>query len=147
MKFDGDVVLAKASSVRKCLQAIREVRSQGGALQAWLIQDVTVLNLQRAVQACLDLANHLIAANGWELPRSARHSMEILAGNKVVQAEALPALLGMVGFRNIAVHDYVQLDPAVVERLAKDHLADVETFVAAIMAATFGSAPPDAPPR
>jgi len=141
MKFDADIVLAKSSSIRKCLQTIREVRSQRDALQAWLVQDVTVLNLQRAVQACLDLANHLIAANGWELPRSARHSMEILVGKKALPAEALPALLGMVGFRNIAVHDYADLDLAVVESLARDHLGDIETFAATVIGETLDKAP------
>ena len=136
MNFDPDIVLAKSSTVRKCLRAIREVRAQPDPVREWMILDVTILNLQRAVQACLDLANHLIALNGWELPRSARHSIEILAAKVVLPPEILPAVVGMVGFRNIAVHDYTALNPAIVESLVRDHLGDLEVFVAAIIAAT-----------
>jgi len=60
--FDEDVVLAKVANVRKTVAAIRALAAPDRtALDEWIRQDVTVLNLQRAVEALLDLANHLIA--------------------------------------------------------------------------------------
>jgi uncharacterized protein YutE (UPF0331/DUF86 family) len=101
-----------------------------------MVQDITVLNLQRAAQACLDLANHLITANSWELPRSARHAVEILHLSGAISAEQARVMAGVMGFRNIAVHDYATLDPAVVEAIVAKHLEDLEGFVDTILAAT-----------
>jgi len=79
-KADTDIVLAKVSTVRKCLATIRRLRATDEPrLEKWIVQDVVVLNLQRAAQACLDLANHLITANEWELPRSTRHAWRFSA--------------------------------------------------------------------
>ncbi len=136
---DRDLVLAKVSTIRKCAATIRAVRAPDApSREAWLVQDVTVLNLQRAAQACLDLANHLIAANRWELPRSARHAFQVLAENGFVDRAMLEVMAGVMGFRNIAVHDDVALDPAIVEAIASGHLGDLEAFADVVVARVFG---------
>ena len=134
---DPDIVLAKASTVRKCLSTIRRLEAPAAPpLEEWMVQDIRVLNLQRAAQACLDLANHLITANSWELPRSARHAVEILRQSGAITAEQARVMAGVMGFRNIAVHDYSALDPAVVEALVAKHIGDIESFVDTILGAT-----------
>ena len=134
---DQDIVLAKASTVRKTLATIRRLKAADAPrLEAWIVQDVVVLNLQRAAQACLDLANHLITANSWELPRSARHSVEILRDASVIPREQSQVMVGVMGFRNIAVHDYAALDPAIVDAIVAKHLGDLERFVDAILEGT-----------
>ena len=136
-RADRDIVLAKASTVRKCLATIRRLKAADAPrLEAWIVQDVVVLNLQRAAQACLDLANHLITANSWELPRSARHSVEILRDASVIPREQSQVMVGVMGFRNIAVHNYAALDPAIVDAIVAKHLGDLERFVDAILEGT-----------
>lgn len=139
---DSDLVLAKVSTLRKCVATIRMLRAPDAPpRESWLVQDVTVLNLQRAAQSCLDLAHHLIAANRWELPRSARHAFEVLAHNGVVERDLLRVMTGVIGFRNIAVHDYATLDPDIVEAIASTHLGDLETFVDVVIAKVLGEGP------
>jgi len=136
---DHDLVLAKVSTIRKCVATIRALRAADAPTrEAWILQDVTVLNLQRTAQACLDLGNHLIAANRWELPRSARHAFQVLAENGVVDRTLLQVMVGVMGFRNIAVHDYATLDPAVVEAIASGHLGDLEAFADVVVGRVFG---------
>ena len=136
-RADRDIVLAKASTVRKCLATIRRLKAADAPqVEGWIVQDVVVLNLQRAAQACLDLANHLITANSWELPRSARHSVEILRDASVIPREQSQVMVGVMGFRNIAVHDYAALDPAIVDAIVAKHLGDLERFVDAILEGT-----------
>ena len=125
---DGDIILAKASIIRKCTATIRSLTSHEPALDPWLVQDVTVLNLQRAIQACLDIAHHIIAANGWELPSSARQAFEITARHGFLRDALLPAMVSAAGFRNVAVHEYIALAPAVIAGIARDHLGDLEAF-------------------
>ena len=134
---DPDIVLAKASTVRKCLATIRRLKAPDAPrLEAWIVQDVAVLNLQRAAQACLDLANHLITANSWELPSSARGAIEILRDAGAISEEQARIMTGVIGFRNIAVHNYAALDPAIVDAIVAKHLGDLERFVDTILGAT-----------
>ncbi len=135
--FDEDVVLGKVSNARKCVETVKDLHGDDGPqIEEWMRLDLTVLNLQRAIEACLDLANHLIAANGWELPRSAGHSISVLVHNKVVPSADLDVLTSMVGFRNIAVHDYTAIDPAVVDAIVSDHLDDIVRLTEHVMNAT-----------
>lgn len=133
---DPDILLAKVSIIRKCVATIRRVQTHQPPLEPWVAQDVTVLNLQRAVQASLDVANHLIAANGWELPASARQSFEIARLHGAVAEDLLPAMVGMAGFRNIAVHEYTALDGEMVAKIARERLGDLEAFANAMLKAT-----------
>ena len=133
--FDEDVVLAKVSNVRKTVVAIRLVNGPDHArVDDWIRFDATVLNLQRAVEALLDLANHLISANGWELPRDGRHAFSILAEKGLLPASDVGLARAMVGFRNIAVHDYAALDPEVVHGIVRDRLGDLEGLAEGLLA-------------
>jgi uncharacterized protein YutE (UPF0331/DUF86 family) len=135
--FDEDVVLAKVSNARACIETVKGLHEvDAPQIEDWMRLDLTVLNLQRAIEACLDLANHLIAANGWELPRSGGHSIAVLVHNKVVPSVDLDALTSMVGFRNIAVHNYATIDPAVVDTIVSDHLDDILRLTERVMDAT-----------
>ena len=136
LHHDPDVLLAKLSTIRRCVATVREVRRNERELEAWIVEDLTVLNLSRAIEACIDLANHLLAANSWELPRDARDAFSILARRGVVTPELERPLVGMAGFRNVAVHQYRDLDPAIVEAAADAGLADLERFATAVAEAT-----------
>lgn len=135
LRHDEDVVLAKASIVRACLRTIREVGSKA-ELDEWIRRDLEVLNLQRAVQACLDLAHHLIAANRWELPRDGGHAMSILSRRGVVDHDTAETMQRVIGFRNVAVHLYTEIDPDVVEGIVSHRLGDLERYVGTVLNAT-----------
>jgi len=132
--YDEDVVLAKASHVRRAVATIRSLTSpEHAALEEWIRDDVTVLNLQRAVEALLDLANHLISANGWELPRDGRHAFSILRSHGLLTDAEMGLARAMVGFRNVAVHDYATLDVEVVRGIARDRLGDLDALGSALL--------------
>ncbi len=140
--FNEDIVLAKASNVRKTVAAIRLVNGpENGAVSDWIRMDATVLNLQRAVEALLDLANHLISANGWELPRDGRHAFSILSRHGLLSGADLALARAMVGFRNVAVHDYAALDPEIVRGIVRDRLGDLEGLVDGLLARLAPSRP------
>ena len=132
--YDEDVVLAKASHVRRTVETIRSLsRPDNAGLKDWIRDDVTVLNLQRAVEALLDLASHLISANGWELPRDGRHAFAILRSHGLLTEPEQRLAGAMVGFRNVAVHDYAALDVEIVRGIARDRLGDLESLVSALL--------------
>ncbi len=137
LAFDADIVLAKTSSVSRAVAAIRTVREgEHGDLPGWIIDDVTVLNLERAIEALIDLANHLLAANKLAIPRSASDAFRLCVESGIVSPDLADIAGRMVGFRNVAVHRYVDLNHEIVESIVKRHLPDIERVAGAFLAAT-----------
>jgi uncharacterized protein YutE (UPF0331/DUF86 family) len=135
-----DVLLAKLASIDRCLQRIRTVtRGDPAAVRHIDTQEIVLLNLQRSIQAVIDLAAHVISTNEWGLPDSLKQHLTILEQNGVLGPELARKLRNMVGFRNIAVHEYQVLDPAVLEQIVAKHLVDLEEFADSIRRMTFES--------
>ena len=133
-RFDPDVVLAKASNVRRCVETIRSLSEPPHAVVSDELRlDVTVLYLQRAVESLSDLAHHVIAESGWELPRDGRHAFRILAQHGLLTPVETKLAESLVGFRNVAVHDYATLDAEIVRGIARDRLGDLEALVSSLL--------------
>ena len=88
--------------------------------------------LHLACEACIDMANHVIADRGAEQPESYRQTFELLGKLGVVAPELATALQRMAAMRNILVHGYLAVDPAKVHDVAVHRLADLEQFAASM---------------
>lgn len=131
---DRDLVLAKVATIDRCLGRIEDVRGQRRAVLLPVdVDDIVLLNLQRAVQAAIDLAAHVVATEGHGLPDSVAGSFVLLEARGVLDAELAERLRKMVGFRNIAVHEYQALDPSIVEAIVTRHLDDLRAFAARVV--------------
>lgn len=126
---DRDVVTSKLATIDRCLQRIAETRGERRAILLPIeVDDIVVLNLQRAVQSAIDLATHVVAAEGYALPDSVAAFFSVLASHGILETELAERLRRMVGFRNIAIHDYQALDPDIVEAIVTRHLPDLQQF-------------------
>jgi uncharacterized protein YutE (UPF0331/DUF86 family) len=125
-----DVVLAKAEIIERCVRRVREVH--GGDPVGWqrdlTRQDALILNLQRACEATIDLAMHLVRQGRLGIPKESRQAFDLLEGAGVLPGDLAQPLRAMVGFRNVAVHDYQRLDLSVVEAIVAHHLDDLLAF-------------------
>ena len=126
MGSEEDVVLAKIAIMKKCVASIEAI--QGGEVQPWMREDLSVLNLQRSVQAAIDLAHVVIAKYGFGLPSDYRQSFDILSRNGVIKSETASVLKKMVGFRNISVHEYQEINGDIVQSIVDHHLDDFEVY-------------------
>ena len=68
------------------------------------------LNLERASQASIDIATHIIKTRNLGLPNTSRELFDMLLEAKIIASDTCKQMQGMVGFRNIAVHDYQNLN-------------------------------------
>jgi uncharacterized protein YutE (UPF0331/DUF86 family) len=125
-----DVVLAKAEIIERCVRRVREVH--GGDPVSWQSdlprQDALILNLQRACEATIDLAMHLVRQRRLGIPKESRQAFDLLEGAGALPADLAEPLRALVGFRNVAVHDYQPLDLRVVEGIVAHHLDDLLAF-------------------
>ena len=131
---ERDVVTAKVATIDRCLRRITETRAgRSIVLLPIEVEDIVVLNLQRAVQAAIDLATHVVATEGYALPDSVAAFFSVLEERGVVDAPLADRLRRMVGSCNIAIHAYQALDPRIVEAIVAGHLDDLRAFAARVV--------------
>ena len=87
---------------------------------------------QVAVEACIDLANHLIADRAWTTPATYRDAFLILAEHGVIDESAAARMAGWAGLRNILVHLYLDVDHARLHEILATELDELRSFAAAV---------------
>ena len=129
-----DVLVNKLSTITRCLKRIREVYAEAGVhfTKDYTRQDSVILNLQRACEASIDIANYINKKNNLGIPQSSRDSFQLLQQSDILSSDLTTNLKKMIGLRNIAVHDYQELNIAIVEAVINNHLIDFETFILVI---------------
>lgn len=130
-----DVLLGKAAVIERCVARAREeyARDPETFAKDFTRQDAAILNIQRACEAALDMGHHLIRREGLGLPQSARDVFTLLARGGWMDAHMEDRLRRMVGFRNIAVHDYQALLLPIVVAVIIEHLEDFLEYAQSIL--------------
>ena len=124
-----DVILNKVAIIERCLHRIdEEYEGDAKNLANLTKQDSIILNIQRACEASIDLAMHMVRVRRVGVPQDSRHPFVLLQEEGLIPESLSITLQRMVGFRNVAVHDYAKLDLAVVEAVIESHLADLLRF-------------------
>ena len=130
----GDLIRNKIASIERCLDRIRmELASGPAALDDQTQQDAIVLNLMRACESTIDLAMHVASRQGLGIPQETREVFNLLHDSGVIDAGLRDRLQRMVGFRNLAVHEYQKLQRPILESIVTDRLGDFTEFAAAIL--------------
>ena len=125
-----DIALNKAAIIRRCIQRVtEEFQGDPARLDNFTIQDAVDLNILRACEAAIDLAMHRVAQDRLGIPQSSRDAFELLFQNRLIGEPCNTAMKHMVGFRNIAVHNYEKLQRPILEAIVTRHLTDFETFL------------------
>ncbi len=125
-----DVILNKAATIERCIQRVQE-EYQGfeDALETnFTKQDAIILNIQRACEAALDMGTHVVRIEKIGLPQTNREVFALLSARQIISVALGEALQKMIGFRNIAVHDYASLNLEIIQKIIKSHLQDFQKF-------------------
>jgi len=131
---DKDVVLAKVAAIQKCLRRIKHVTDlDPDRLDELDTQDIFVLNLQRAIQSAIDLATHIVASEGLGISDTIGGNFVLLKHSKIITKSLSKKMQSMVGFRNIAIHNYQALDVNILKAILSKNLKDIEQFYTAVL--------------
>lgn len=84
-----------------------------------------------SVEACVDAAQHICSAQQWGTPRDNGDAMRMLGDRGVIDSDTAVAMRRAVGFRNVLVHEYVDVDDSIVLARLAD-LTDLTAFVAEV---------------
>lgn len=125
-----DVILNKIASIERCLARIeQEYRGfEQEFASNYTKQDSVILNLQRACEQAIDLANYVVRKQQLGVPQSARDSFQLLANASLLSTELAHHMQSMVGFRNIAVHAYQTLNLTILISILEHRLNDFTRF-------------------
>ncbi|MBT2691290.1 DUF86 domain-containing protein [Bacillus sp. ISL-47] len=130
----SDVILNKISIIERCIKRIHEEYDNNSKnLENYTKQDSIILNLQRACEASIDLAMHIIATKKLGLPQNSRDAFSILEKEGILQPSLSQKMKAMVGFRNIAVHDYQEMNLEILKKILDDHLVDFFEYTKTIL--------------
>ena len=125
-----DVVLNKAATIERCVRRVREEHAGDDAnlTSNQTRQDAVILNLLRACEASIDAAMHVVRTRRLGIPQETREAFDLLEHAGLIDADLAQRMKRMVGFRNVAVHDYRKLDLEIVRRIVTEHLENFLRF-------------------
>jgi len=129
---DIDLVYKKLAFIEACVHELRTLGRPEEVRTDIREQRFEAYTLQVAIQAALDVAAHIVSDERLGFASTNRDYFELLVKFGWLPQELAPVLHNMVGFRNILVHGYEAVDPAVVEKVTRDHLDDLLAFAKAI---------------
>lgn len=123
------VIINKYETIEKCINRINEeYQNNSQNLEDYRKMDMIVLNLQRACEAVLDLAMYVVSTRKLGLPQNKKEAFELLEKNNIIDGDISKKMKGMIGFRNIAIHDYKELDEEILKDVIENHLTDLTEF-------------------
>jgi uncharacterized protein YutE (UPF0331/DUF86 family) len=132
--MDKDVINRKLESLRRCIARITskmpmtrdELRSN------YDLQDIVALNLERAVQTCVDIAAHVMSETEMPPPSTMAEGFARLAELQILPLQLAESLQKAVAFRNILVHNYTDINWDIVTDIVTYRLTDFIQFAQAI---------------
>ena len=128
------VILNKFETIEKCINRINEeYQNESENLKDYRKVDMIVLNLQRACEAVMDLAMYIVSNRRLGLPQNKREAFKLLEENNIIDSTTSKNMKGMVGFRNIAIHDYKEINEQILQDVIQNHLTDLMDFARIIL--------------
>ena len=88
--------------------------------------------LQVSIEACLDVANHIIASERLRAPKDYADSFSVLSETGFISTELCRKLRQMAKFRNRLVHLYSEIDNNYIYGFIRNDLNDFLLFKKAI---------------
>ncbi len=120
-----DVLMQKLASIDRWVRQVREfVGGDMDRLKQQLVQDAVVLNLQRACEQAIDAAARVVSIRRLGVPADSAEAFTLLERAGALTPVTAARMRAMVGFRNVAVHQYQVLDQAILRAVVEKHLGD-----------------------
>lgn len=128
------VIINKYESIQKCIKRIEE-EYEGNIqnLYDYRKLDQIVLNIQRACEIAIDIAMYIISNRKLGVPQTKKEVFIKLEENNLISKDISTNMQKMVGFRNIAIHDYKQIDEEILADVIENHLIDLTNFAKQIL--------------
>ena len=128
---DNNVILRKIVALEEYLQDLSEAKNI--SFQEFSSSKINRRYIERtlhmAIEACIDISNHIISYDGFREPISNKDTFQVLTEVNIISVNLSEKLQKMAQFRNIIVHDYVKIQPEIVFSIVQKNVVDIIDFV------------------
>jgi uncharacterized protein YutE (UPF0331/DUF86 family) len=134
MTSEKAVLLAKLEHLQNCLYRLESKNpfSLQDLETNFDLQDIISVNLQRAIQICVDVATYLLSENQQRSPQSMADAFESLAKLGWISQDLKTQFIKAVGLRNVLVHEYDDIQWDIVYTVVSEHMDVFKKFAKAI---------------
>lgn len=123
------VILNKYEIIERCINRINEeYENNSENLEDYRRLDCIVLNLQRACEATIDIAMYIVSTRKLGIPQTKKEAFKKLEENNIISKDMSKNMQNMTGFRNIAIHDYKEINEEILKEAIEKHLNDLLEF-------------------
>ncbi len=132
----NDVLINKKASIERCIAQVNKYYNLSADIpfvEDHLRQDAVSMNLQRACEQAIDMANLIIRRKKLGVPQASRDSFDLLQQAGLINKNLCERMKNMVGFRNLLVHAYQRVEIVVLEDVIQHHLKDLTEFAGQIL--------------
>ena len=129
MYLDLDIVRKKLEVIEDEINFLKEIQKLNiNEFQRDLRNlKSTCRSLQNAIQALIDLGNHIISSLNLGKPEIYEDITSLLFENKVITKSFKEKFIYMIKFRNFLVHEYDRVDPLRIYKILKENIDDIES--------------------
>ncbi len=133
--IDKDIMLDRLHSIKNNLDYLQNIKEY--SREEFSSNPDIHYRFERALHLVLEAvivtSNHLIAEKNLKTPSTNREIFEVLADNNLLNQKLAASLKEMAGFRNILVHDYLELDRKKEYEIIIESLVDIKQFYQEIL--------------
>lgn len=129
---DLDLLLKRLAFIDTCLQQLSDLAKPDLLTTDIKERRFVEHTLQVALQAIQDIASHLVAEEKLGEPRTNSELLHLLAGAGWISADLAQRLRQAIGFRNVLVHGYTEVDLQILRDILANRSADLASFSAEI---------------
>jgi len=132
LKYEKEVITNFISQIKSALILLEEIKTKDVQI---LRNDLHILssakyNLIVAIEASIDICNHLISKNNFRVPESYVYTFKVMAEQKILEQNfVLDRLVKMARFRNRLVHQYWEVEPDLIYDILQKNLTDFEQLI------------------
>jgi uncharacterized protein YutE (UPF0331/DUF86 family) len=126
---DWELVAKRLAQIETCVHDLQTLARPEEMKQDVREERFVEHTLQIAIQAALDVAAHIVADERLGEARTNRGLFDLLESHGWIPGELAAELRRMVGFRNVLVHGYSDVDLDIVEEIVRHHVGDLLRFV------------------
>ncbi|NMB16505.1 MAG: DUF86 domain-containing protein [Firmicutes bacterium] len=129
-RLDYDTIHKHLQNIQESLTVLEQMRNipladfKEDIVRSWAVER----GLERCIQNVLDIGGHILASIGVSLPSEYRQTILQLGEQGVLPTSFAEQMAPMAGFRNLLVHEYLQIDFDRVYDMLHNHLDDFRAF-------------------
>lgn len=123
-----DVCRNKAAIIERAIRRVKQEYEFDPELEDYTHIDALILNVERACQAAIDLAMHIVSREHLGMPQSNADCFRLLHRANLITHDTMRNMISMVGFRNVAIHEYQGLDMDIIHNIARERWKSLVEF-------------------